>query len=37
MNIKMQDNISPGYKFIETFRGEFLVEPKMVTKRAAGF
>lgn len=23
--------------FIETFRGEFLVEPKMVAKRAAGF
>lgn len=23
--------------FIETFRGEFFVEPKMVTKRAAGF
>lgn len=36
MNVKMQDNSSPGYN-LETFRGEFLVEPKMVAKRAAGF
>lgn len=33
----MQDNASPAHKFIETFKGEFLVEPKPVTKRAAGF
>lgn len=36
MNIKMQDNTSPAHKFIETFKGEFLVEPKTVTKTAAG-
>lgn len=36
MNIKMPRQYFPAHKFIETFKGEFLVEPKTVTKTAAG-